>query len=242
MEEKGDEVLVLGARSGMEPVVRSVCLAGKLFSERSHNFFSIMDVMKKSFKPKGKLTTRDWIWGDGLIIFSFGDPADRDWVWRNQPWHFDNHLFVISRLTGMEQSSSVSLVHASMWIRVHDIPLAYQTDDVIRSIAPKFGVLECFEEPSVSEPNMFLSCKKNDRDEDLDFASLPFDVSLRAPTGRRGQVGRIIMEFGGATDIPGTAMGLGITGPSLHVQQVLSFNTVSSSPSTNPNSSFPVRT
>ncbi|KAL8552178.1 hypothetical protein ACS0TY_001027 [Phlomoides rotata] len=57
--------------------------------------------MKKVFKPKGKLMARDW--GEGLIIFSFERNEDREWVIRNQLWHFDNNLFLIRSLLGLEQ-------------------------------------------------------------------------------------------------------------------------------------------
>ncbi|KAL8467803.1 hypothetical protein ACS0TY_031152 [Phlomoides rotata] len=57
---------------------------------------------------------------------------------------------------GMEQSSSVSIVHDSLWVRVYDIPLAFQMEAVVKSIVLKFMKLECFECPSLLEPNIFL--------------------------------------------------------------------------------------
>lgn len=76
--------------------------------------------MIKAFRPKGKLTSREW--GNGLLLFSFELAEDREWVIRNQPWHFDGHLFAIRALDGNEQPSSVSLSTISMWVRVLDFP------------------------------------------------------------------------------------------------------------------------
>ncbi|KAL8504831.1 hypothetical protein ACS0TY_016135 [Phlomoides rotata] len=110
MDDGGDDVLDLGGLLSDERrlmVGRSVCLAGRLFTDKAYNCFALMDVMKKAFKPKGKVTTRDW--GAGLIIFSFEREDDRDWAVRNQPWHFDNNLFFIKPLTDMEHPSQICI-------------------------------------------------------------------------------------------------------------------------------------
>lgn len=36
------------------------CLIGMLCSQKSLNTFAVLDVMKKAFRLKGKLYTRDW--------------------------------------------------------------------------------------------------------------------------------------------------------------------------------------
>ncbi|KAL8541281.1 hypothetical protein ACS0TY_002504 [Phlomoides rotata] len=80
-----------------------VCLVGRICTEKSVNSFALMDVLIKAFHAKGKLSARDW--GHGLLIFNFELKEDRDWVLRNQPWHFDNALFAIKPLSGKEQPS-----------------------------------------------------------------------------------------------------------------------------------------
>ncbi|KAL8498475.1 hypothetical protein ACS0TY_021705 [Phlomoides rotata] len=160
MADEGDETLDLGELAVIDrgPVMgRPVCLTGRLLSEKPVNSYALQDVMKKAFKPKGKLMSHDW--GEGLIIFLFERQEDREWVVRNQPWHFDNNLFLVQSLSGLEQPSMISLLHASMWIRVYDVPLALHSEDVIRMLANKLGILECFELPSVQEPEAFLRFK-----------------------------------------------------------------------------------
>ncbi|KAL8505826.1 hypothetical protein ACS0TY_016886 [Phlomoides rotata] len=109
-----DAVMVLGSssRGEKEPILdlgdigladrrrhvpTSVCLVGKICSDKSHNVFAVIDVMPKAFRPKGKFTARDWGWG--VLIFSFVLREDRDWVLRNQPLHFDGCLFAIKPMT-----------------------------------------------------------------------------------------------------------------------------------------------
>ncbi|KAL8467467.1 hypothetical protein ACS0TY_030923 [Phlomoides rotata] len=125
-----------------------------------------MEVMKKAFRAKGKLTARDW--GVGLIIFSFAVASDMDWVVQNQPWHFDNSLFVVSPLSGVEQPSSLSLSHASFWARVYDIPVAFQNETVLRSIG-----------------HFVKSCGVFDRDVVSDHGGLEYGVEFKAPPLRR---------------------------------------------------------
>lgn len=57
-----DEFLDLGGLGGaVESSGRSApcCLVGKLITEKSANVFALIDVMKKGFRPKGKLQARD---------------------------------------------------------------------------------------------------------------------------------------------------------------------------------------
>ncbi|KAL8487563.1 hypothetical protein ACS0TY_023576 [Phlomoides rotata] len=54
---------------------RPACMVGKVFMEKAVNSFTLADIMIKAFRPKGKLTARDW--GNGLLIFSF--EHEEDW-------------------------------------------------------------------------------------------------------------------------------------------------------------------
>ncbi|KAL8505131.1 hypothetical protein ACS0TY_016369 [Phlomoides rotata] len=84
-----------------------------------------MDVMIKAFKCRTKAHVREW--GNKLLIFTFLDETDREWVIRNQPWHFDGHLFVVKSLDGSEQPSGVSITRASFWTRIYDLPIMCHT-------------------------------------------------------------------------------------------------------------------
>ncbi|KAL8529621.1 hypothetical protein ACS0TY_006884 [Phlomoides rotata] len=155
-----EEVLDLGnggidqtRRMRLEPV----CLVGKLCTEKSVNSYTLIEVMIKAFRAKGRLIVRDW--GHGLLIFSFELEEDRDWVIQNLPWHFDNALFVIKPLSRREQPSAISLSLASFWIRVYDLPLVCQTTESVTSIAGRLGTLVSFESHDPNEPVEFIRVK-----------------------------------------------------------------------------------
>ncbi|KAL8509447.1 hypothetical protein ACS0TY_016601 [Phlomoides rotata] len=120
-DEFGEDVLDLGNVEGsIRENSGSFCLAGKLCTDRSYNTYALMDVMIKAFKCRTKADVREW--GNKLLIFTFLDEIDREWVIRNQPWHFDGHLFVVKSLDGSEQPSGVSITRASFWTRVTTFP------------------------------------------------------------------------------------------------------------------------
>ncbi|KAL8540812.1 hypothetical protein ACS0TY_002144 [Phlomoides rotata] len=169
-------------------VVRSVALVGRLCLVKSVNVFALMEVMNKGFRPKGKLSSRDW--GNGLVLFTFELLEDMEWVLRNQPWHFDGALFVIKALDGSKQSSMIQLSLASFWVRAYDLPLDLHSERVLKLIAVKVGVLECFESVVDGEPAgwlRFKECKFFDRDETLGSDELSFGLVLKAALIRRGR-------------------------------------------------------
>ncbi|KAL8457056.1 hypothetical protein ACS0TY_035045 [Phlomoides rotata] len=148
MESGVAEVLDLGgiaSEISREVDAKPVCLVGRLCCDKTVNLFALIEVMKKAFRSKGKMTVRDW--GRGLLVFSFELRADGDWALRNQPWHFDNYLFAIAPLSSLELPSAVSLSRVSLWARVSEIPIGFQTEAIIKSLAAKIGILECYECP-----------------------------------------------------------------------------------------------
>ncbi|KAL8536410.1 hypothetical protein ACS0TY_011864 [Phlomoides rotata] len=127
---EGGEEDVLNLDFALMPtVVRTICLVGKICAPKAPNVFTLIEVMVKAFKPKGKLT------------------------------HFDGHLFIIKPIVGAEQPSSIVIDTTSFWVRAHDLPMVFYSEEVIRYIAKKLGVLECFEKPSVDDPSDFVRFK-----------------------------------------------------------------------------------
>ncbi|KAL8481739.1 hypothetical protein ACS0TY_028039 [Phlomoides rotata] len=143
-EDVGYDVLDLGTVEGStRERGSSYCLVGKLCTSRLFNVFALMDVMVRAFKTHTKVVVREW--GKNLLIFTFTN--ERDWVVRNQPWHFDGHLFAVKPLMGSEQPSSVTVSKGSFWARAFDIPIMCQTEATLISIAHQLRELKVFEPP-----------------------------------------------------------------------------------------------
>ncbi|KAL8470906.1 hypothetical protein ACS0TY_033475 [Phlomoides rotata] len=149
MGDSGDpdgEVLDLGLEAEQDRGnAAPICLVGRLCTGRSFNIYALIDVMLKAFRAQGKVTAREW--GKKLLVFTFGVSSERDWVLRNQPWHFDGHLFAISPIDGDMQPSQVQVNKASFWARIYDLPLSLQRESTLLSTADRIGVIEAFDPP-----------------------------------------------------------------------------------------------
>lgn len=158
MADDEGEIFDLGGPSDTRRATRGpICLVGKLCTERPFNTYALIDVMVKAFKAKGRVSAREW--GNKLLMFTFDDEIDRDWALKNQPWHFDGHLFAILALKGTEQPSTIKVDKASFWVRVYDLPISCQTEENLISLAKKVGALETYEPPGDHNVGNFIRFK-----------------------------------------------------------------------------------
>lgn len=135
---------------------QSNCLVGKLQTEKSANSFAIMDVMKKAWRAKKGLDAREWT--HNLFLFRFTDQAEMTWVIKNQPWHFEGHLFTIRPLKEKEQPSKIQISEAQLWVRVYDAPVDYMTATYAKAMAKKLGALVAFD-PSLDFFGKYIRMK-----------------------------------------------------------------------------------
>lgn len=116
------------------------CLVGRLCAPKPPNSFHLLEVMKKAWRAKKDVTAREW--GNKLFLFTFKHREDRDWVLNQQPWHFENYLFVVAALKGNEQPSSVEVNTCSFWIRAYDLPWNCMSSHNMIDIAQRMGTFE----------------------------------------------------------------------------------------------------
>lgn len=107
----------------------------KIWKERVANTFAVINIMTKSLRPKQKLLARDW--GNGMILFSFDSTTDREWVLRNQPWHFNDTLFAIKPFISFEWPSSIQITTTSFWVRAHDLPMDCRSEEIITAMGSR---------------------------------------------------------------------------------------------------------
>lgn len=121
----------------------TMCIVGRLLSEKAINSFALMDVMKRAWKPQQGFEPKEW--SNNLFIFRFDSEADLNWVLANQPWHFEGHLFAIRQLRYTEQPSKVQINRASFWTRIYDIPTGCMNEAAAKSLAKRVGLLEAID-------------------------------------------------------------------------------------------------
>ncbi|CAH9127098.1 unnamed protein product [Cuscuta epithymum] len=66
----------------------------------------------------------------GIFLFQFFHKLDMQHVSLHGPWHFDNHLLILSRLGDAVIPSQVPLFCVDFWVQVHDIPMTLMTETV----------------------------------------------------------------------------------------------------------------
>ncbi|KAK6158791.1 hypothetical protein DH2020_006105 [Rehmannia glutinosa] len=135
----------------------SFCLVGKLYLDKPWKPFYLIEVMKKSWRPKGQVEGREW--GKGLILFRFENEEDRNWVIHNQPWHYENGLFAVRKIREDEQPSEVNVNHATIWTRVDDVPAACMNSTYATLLANQIGQLEILDNSTEGLFGKFLRFK-----------------------------------------------------------------------------------
>ncbi|KAL8499001.1 hypothetical protein ACS0TY_022094 [Phlomoides rotata] len=122
------------------------CLVGRLLTVKNWNSSDLIKAIEKAWKPKHGMCSREW--GESkLILFRFEDVMDRDWVLKNQPWHFMGSLFAIKKFVGgneQDSSSSVNVIveHASFWARLYDVPFSCMNERSLSLLIRQIGILE----------------------------------------------------------------------------------------------------
>ncbi|XP_057800178.1 uncharacterized protein LOC131015769 [Salvia miltiorrhiza] len=119
-------------------------LVGSLIALKAPNGFHLLEIMKKSWKTQKEFEVREW--RKNLFLFTFESAADREWVLKRQPWHFDNHLFAIKGLDDNLQPSDIRVDRGSFWVRAYNMPIKCMTSSIIRNIGKQIGIVEDVDE------------------------------------------------------------------------------------------------
>ena len=81
---------------------------------------------------------RSWRRGIGIYVgrflFQFAHEADVCRVMEGGPWNFDNHLLIFQRVKTGEDPMKVDLEHIFLWMQVHNLPVGYRSERVVRSL------------------------------------------------------------------------------------------------------------
>ncbi|KAL8511776.1 hypothetical protein ACS0TY_018276 [Phlomoides rotata] len=194
LSDNEDETINLGFHdSGENRGGNPFCLTGRLYTSKPFNVFTLIDVMLKGFKVKGKVSA--WEWGKSLLIFSFTDHDDREWVLQNQPWHFEGNLFAVTPLSGSEQPSLVKVSRASFWARLYDLSMVCHNESTLKTLARRIIDLEAFD-PPINNLGSFLRfkighnfkfCDYYDRNDCQAPTDLDFGPNMKASPLRRAR-------------------------------------------------------
>lgn len=119
----------------------SLCLVGKVWTQKSFNVFGLLDTMKRLWNPAYGLTCREI--ETNLFSFQFKNIRDLQKVLSMEPWTFNKHILVLKRAKSDVQPSAMNMDSVPFWIRIYDLPYGGRSEDIIQQIGTRIGkVLE----------------------------------------------------------------------------------------------------
>ncbi|KAL8498997.1 hypothetical protein ACS0TY_022091 [Phlomoides rotata] len=157
MEEVESEVIDVDDIDERE---KESCLVGRLVTEKHWNPSNLIQVITKAWNPNHSVSWKEWE-DSNLILFRFDDVTDRDWVLKNQPWHFKGSLFAIKKFTGGNEPSpdKFTIEHASFWARLYDVPFSCMNEISITLFVKQIGILESIYTPGEDLNGKFIRFK-----------------------------------------------------------------------------------
>ncbi|KAL8512437.1 hypothetical protein ACS0TY_018782 [Phlomoides rotata] len=130
----GEDVVRICEEDGKSET-SSMCLIGKVLTNKSFNAFGLLEAMKKAMNPPHEFTAKEI--GKNLFSFQFRSSMDFDRVLAREPWHFDKHILMLKELGKGEQPSAVMFDKPPFWIRIYDLPVVARKQKTIGLLAGK---------------------------------------------------------------------------------------------------------
>lgn len=135
-EEEEEPIQITDTKEDYDETT-SLCLLGKLWTDRPYNRYALMETMKKLWNPAKGLICRDM--GANLISFQFHSKRDMDRVLEMAPWQFNKHILVLNLISREVQPSLMCFNRTPFWIRIYDVPMAGRNESALSQIGNRFG-------------------------------------------------------------------------------------------------------
>lgn len=139
-EEEEDEPIQIDDSHDATDETVTLCLPGKLWTDRPYNKYGLIETMKKVWCLSKGMICREL--GDNLISFQFNNKRDLDSVITMEPWQFNKHILVLNPISGDIQPSLQKFDSCPFWIRLYDIPVRGRGEVTLRQIGMRFGVVK----------------------------------------------------------------------------------------------------
>lgn len=136
-DEDDEEPIRIDGSHEVTDTTVSMCLLGKLWTDRPYNTYGLMETMKKLWCPAKGMICRDM--GANLISFQFNNKRDMDRVIAMEPWHFNKHILVLKKISTDIQPSMMKFDRSPYWIRLYDVPLLARKEEILKQIGRRFG-------------------------------------------------------------------------------------------------------
>lgn len=133
-EDEGGVVVAIG--EGQEKK-ESFVLVGRLLTAKNVNFQAMQNVLASLWRPKEGMEVHDI--GRYRYSFIFYHKMDLRKVLEGGPWSFEQNILVYHQLKDTEEAHQIPLNSLDIWIQVHDIPIGFISETIMRSIGTFIG-------------------------------------------------------------------------------------------------------
>ncbi|CAN0863252.1 hypothetical protein LINGRAHAP2_LOCUS8662 [Linum grandiflorum] len=115
----------------------TLCVVGTFVTERNINFNAMRTQMANLWRPREGVTITDK--GEGLILFRFYHPLDKDLVLEGGPWTFDQNLLALRGLTLGDDFTQVPLHEVDFWIQIYGLTAEFYSEVVGKALGNSLG-------------------------------------------------------------------------------------------------------
>jgi 14-3-3 protein epsilon len=93
--------------------------------------------MADLWKPVKGVTIKEAT--QGKFLFHFAHPFDMEAVLNGGPWTFDNNMLLLEQVQIGMQIENIPLVHTTMWVQIHNLPMGLMKENVGMRLANYIG-------------------------------------------------------------------------------------------------------
>lgn len=115
----------------------TLCIIGRLWTDRSYNTMALIETMKKLWNPTKGIKCSEL--GFNMISFQFHSKRDMMRVLDREPWHFNKHVLALKPLQADIQPSAMQFDTVPFWMRIYDLPLMGKSEPILQQIGSRFG-------------------------------------------------------------------------------------------------------
>lgn len=115
----------------------SSSLVSKLFSSKAVNRKTFRKHMPKILQASKHIEIE--VVGDNIFLSDFNLVADKRRVLAQGPWNFFKNLVLFKEPEGLEKPSEISFEEFQVWVRLHNLSLAFMHPDILRNVGGQLG-------------------------------------------------------------------------------------------------------
>ncbi|KAA3460219.1 nucleolin-like [Gossypium australe] len=121
-----------------EPMlILDLCFVGRVLTDSVVHFPALKNTLADLWHPLRGVTITEL--ENKRILFRFYSEVDMERVIDGIPWFFNRHLIILHRLTSGDEPNAVPLWETIFWVQVHNIPIGFFTEGMVKQIGDFIG-------------------------------------------------------------------------------------------------------